>query len=170
MAVPKFTDLEVWEELRLSLITEEADSVSLSLCCSLPLLSSSDSLWAEGSLFLFGSSSSHRPWHWSRGKETEMEDRKTGIRVQHSDQENDALLVSGRYQPASVNNGGSIFWGVPWGWICGRREPVTGPDRSGRNRLSSPHRWCSEGDTVYSYLSCSGWKGRSQTGRSTWWR
>lgn len=44
MAAPKFTDLEVWEELLLSLITEEADSVSLSLCCSLPLLSSSDSL------------------------------------------------------------------------------------------------------------------------------
>lgn len=44
MAVPKFPDMEVWEELLLSLITEEAGSDSPSLCCSLPLLSSSDSL------------------------------------------------------------------------------------------------------------------------------
>lgn len=63
-----------------------------------------------------------------------------------------------------------LCWRVPSGWICGRREPTAGSDHNGHNHLSSPHQWCLEGDTVYSYLSCSGWKGRSQTGRSTWWR
>ena len=143
-------DLMVWVELLPSLITEEACSDPFSLP-SLSFPSSSDSLWRDGALFSFSlrSSSSQRPWHW-----------KWNLCL---------IFVSYLFYDARQHSADILCLQEPSEWICGRREPVTGAGRRARSHPSSPLRWCWEGDMVYSYLCCS-WTGRSQTGRSTWWR